>query len=119
MPATFARALVRVDSASCFQPSGVFGGVSQAVRSGCAMIFCNSGLTVSGTGMVLAGTLRGASGASDCAKAPDAGSSKETARARARGNGNGMGLLRVGLANTAAGQLAAQGAQASPRGESG
>ena len=60
---TLGAAPARSDSASCFQPSGVVGGVFQAVRSGCAMICCSSGLTVLGTGIVLAGTSRGASGA--------------------------------------------------------
>ena len=66
----------RSDSASCFQPSGVVGGVFQAVRSGWAMICCSSGLTVLGTGIVLAGTSRGANGA-DCANA--AAAAKENA----------------------------------------
>src|SRR5438270_260570 len=46
MASTFGAAPARRLSASCFQPSPVVGGVSHAVRSGCAMICCSSGLTV-------------------------------------------------------------------------
>src|SRR5436305_264658 len=83
MASTFGAAPARRLSASCFQPSPVVGGVSHAVRSGCAMICCSSGLTVSGTGMVFAGTWRGASGAG-CANAAGAASRNAAAIAARR-----------------------------------
>jgi hypothetical protein len=63
MASTVGVAAAPKDSANCFQPSGVLGGAFHPARTGCAMTCWSSGLTVLGTGMVLAGTSRGANGA--------------------------------------------------------
>jgi hypothetical protein len=72
------HASARRVSASCFQPSGVVGGVFQPRRRGAAISYCSSGLTVVGTGMLRAGTSRGARGAV-WAKARGAAATKATA----------------------------------------
>src|SRR6202035_1442079 len=60
MPGTFLISAAAPASATGFHSSPVLGWIFQFERSGAPMIFCNCGLTVVGTGMVLAGTSIGA-----------------------------------------------------------
>src|ERR1700712_5306691 len=69
MPGTFLMVGTAPASATGFHSSPVLGWISQLVRSGAPMIFCNCGLTVEGTAMVLAGTCSPA-GAAVWATAP-------------------------------------------------
>src|ERR1700676_2184605 len=63
MPGTFLTNAAAPASATGFHSSPVLGWISQFDRSGAPMIFCNCGLTVVGTGMVLAGTSSAPEGA--------------------------------------------------------
>src|ERR1700754_5197653 len=68
MPGTFLISAAAPASATGFHSSPVLGWIFQFDRSGAPMIFCNWGLMVVGTGMVLAGTSM-AAGAVVCATA--------------------------------------------------
>src|SRR4030081_3309730 len=56
MPGTFLTNAAAPASATGFHSSPVLGWISQFDLSGAPMIFCSCGLTVVGTGIVLAGT---------------------------------------------------------------
>src|SRR5882724_4336678 len=63
IPGTFLMVGTAPASATGFHSSPVLGWISQLVRNGAPMIFCNWGLTVVGTWIVLAGTCSPAGGA--------------------------------------------------------
>src|ERR1700716_4131035 len=75
MPGTFLMVGIAPASATGFHSSPVLGWIFQFDRSGAPMIFCSGGLTVVGTGMVLAVTSNPA-GAAVCAKAPAIGTAE-------------------------------------------
>ena len=70
MPGTFLMVGTAPASATGFHSSPVLGRRSQFVRSGAPMTFCSWGLTVEGTGRVLAGTAN-PDGAAVWAMAPE------------------------------------------------
>src|SRR4051794_2174655 len=79
IPGTFLMVAAAPASATGFHSSPVLGWIFQFDRSGAPMIFCNCGLTVVGTWIVLAGTSSPA-GAVLCAKAAVTGTAESKAR---------------------------------------